>query len=267
VVISDEEDCGEVGDISEGIQPDQADLCYYAAKGIGPENTTSHPQDPAAKPYDLIGVEDYYDFLLGLKDNREGMVKFAAIVGTSDVQNPSSTTIDYEWDTDRERYRVSNACTTSGCTGDYCYAQPGTRYLELAQMFGLGEGEHGFIDTICQDDFNETMLKLSSIVACPERFLLSEKILDPDLAGILINGESIPRYTCSIEGVLAPCSGPGSECSQGGECVETWSYTPPTDPPEPQAKGGYISFAEHYDPCDLFDEGEQVRIEVVAVLE
>ena len=52
----------------------------------------------------------------------------------------------------------------------------------------------------------------------------------------------------------------------GGTCVETWSYHPPSNPPDPQAPGGTITFADHYDPCELFGEGDQVHIELVYVL-
>ncbi|MBW2703131.1 MAG: hypothetical protein JRF33_20085, partial [Deltaproteobacteria bacterium] len=45
-------------------------------------------------------------------------------------------------------------------------------------------------------------------------------------------------------------------------CVETWSYHPPTGAPE--APGGTITFADHYDPCELVTEGE-IRIELIYV--
>ena len=263
VVISDEEDCGERGDVTEDSTWAGGDACYYAAKGVDPEGNFN---DPNGKPYRLTPVEDYYNFLLGLKDNREGMVKFAAIVGIKDKNDLSTTEIDYFWDDGRNRWDIEHACTTTGCTGAYCYADPGTRYIELAQQFGIGK--NGFVDTICQNDFSDTMAELGTFVACPKQFLLSEEILDPDLANILINGEAVPRFSCAFpdEIRLVECSGPDDDtCPDGLACIPTWNYHPPTDPPDPAAPGGTIDFAPHYDPCELFDPGEQVHIELVYV--
>jgi hypothetical protein len=269
VIISDEDDCGEVGDVSENIAAAMGNVCYYASKGVGPEGEFSHPDDPDGRPYQLRSVSEYYDFLLGVKDNREGMVKFAAIVGINDANGNNevdasdltATTIEYFWNDQiaNPRWEVENACITPNCTGRYCFAKPGTRYIDLAQQFGIGQ--NGFVDTICQSDFSETMQKLGTFVACPKNFILSDPIRDPDLANILINGEPVPRYSCSITGRLLECAGAGSTCSEG-ECVETWSYHEPSA----DAPSGSISFATHYDPCELFGEGDQVHIELVYVL-
>jgi hypothetical protein len=260
VIITDEDDCGEVGDVTEGLGGIGGNVCYYASKGVDPDGGFS---DPDGVPYRLTPVEDYYNFLLGLKDNREGMVKFAAIVGIKDINDLSTTTIEYTWDASKNRYQIDDACTTAGCTGAFCFAEPGTRYIRLAQMFGIGK--NGFIDTICQNSFSTTMEALGTFVACPKRFLLSEEILDPDLANILINDEGVPRFSCDKPGELEECSGESdTSCSQGN-CVETWSYTPPDTPPDPAALGGTIEFATHYDPCELFGEGDQVHIELVYV--
>ncbi|MBW1808837.1 MAG: hypothetical protein JRJ87_11640 [Deltaproteobacteria bacterium] len=258
VVITDEDDCGQVGDVTEGLGGIAGDACYYASKGVDPEGGFT---DPEGKLYRLTPVEDYYNFLLGLKDGKEGMVKFAAIVGVKDINDLSTTTIEYTFD--GSRYTVDQTCTTAGCTGLFCFAKPGTRYIKLAQLFGIGQ--NGFVDTICQTDFSDTMEALGTFVACPKVFLLSEEILDPDLANILINGEGVPRFSCDKPGELEECSGHGdTSCSQGS-CVETWSYTPPDTPPDPAALGGTITFAEHYDPCELFSDGDQVHIELVYV--
>ncbi|MBW1806890.1 MAG: VWA domain-containing protein, partial [Deltaproteobacteria bacterium] len=259
VVISDEDDCGEVGDVNEGLVGIRGDACYYASKGVDPEGLSN---DPEGKPYRLTLVEEYYSFLLGLKDGKEGMVKFAAIVGVKDVDDLSTTTIEYTWD--GSRYTIDDACMVANCPGNkFCGAEPGTRYIKLAQKFVIGM--NGFVATICQNDFSETMEKLGTFVACPKTFLLSEEILDPDLANILINDEGVPRFSCDKPGELEECSGlSDTSCSQGS-CVETWSYTPPDTPPDPAARGGTIAFATHYDPCVLFGEGDQVRIELIYV--
>ncbi|MBW2703926.1 MAG: VWA domain-containing protein, partial [Deltaproteobacteria bacterium] len=241
VVVSDEDDCGEVGDITEGIQGGGGRLCYYAAKEVGPNNTYSHPDDVTSKPYRLTPVDEYYDFLMGLKDNRAGMVKFAAIVGVNDVNDLNTTTIEYE-DDSNPNSAIVHACSTPGCTGRFCHAEPGTRYIRLAQKFGIGKD--GFIDTICQADFSATMEKLGTFVSCPRVFNLSDEILDPGLANILVNDEPVPRYSCSDGGSeIQECENTAdTSCT----CVETWSYHPPTGAPE--APGGTITFADHYDP-------------------
>ncbi len=264
VVISDEEDCGEVGDISENLQGG-GNHCYYAQKGVAPNGDFS---DPTGKPYELTSVREYYDFLMSLKDNRSGMVKFAAIVGVEDPDSPLETEITYVSDSGVSD--ANFACEVPGCAqncdpGDSscvkgCHAYPGTRYIELASMFGLSQGENGFVDTICQEDFSETLARLGTFVACPRVFNLSEPILDPGLANILINGEPVPRYSCSgsTPENLELCENESDTCSSG-ECVKTWIYEASEDP---DTSGGRLSFADHYDPCSLITEGE-INIEVV----
>jgi hypothetical protein len=272
VIISDEDDCGEVGDIWE-MSSEVGKLCYFASKGVGPDGETKYPGDPDPnRTYQLEPVETYRDFLIDVKNGREGMVKFAAVVGVNDADNNgeitaedlAATTIEYQPDRD-----VFPACTTPDCQGIYCSAKPSTRYIKLAQLFGIGQ--NGFVDTICQRDFSKTMVALGNFVACPRQFKLSEQPLDPDLASILINGEQVPLYSCSIPNRLEVCSGPtDSGCSQGS-CVLTWIYCANIgSAPEcsgldfSNAAGGVITFADHYDPCDLITEGE-INIEFVYV--
>lgn len=253
IFISDGEDCGEPGDVSEGIPGVGEKICSYAAKGVGPDGSTFHPDDPDRKPYLLTPVEEYYDFLLELKDNREGMVKFAAIVGVNDFEGPAGTTIEYE--SSDPNAGVLPVCSVPECTGGNCEALPGTRAIQLAQMFGIGN--NGMVDTICQEDFSNRMINLGNFVVCPREFRLAEKPLDPALVGILINEEQVPRYSCSITDRFEECSGPGdTSCSQGS-CVATWIYCRLGDP-SPQcsymdytnAPGGVIIFADHFDPCN-----------------
>ena len=164
VIISDEEDCGEVGDVSEGIPFAGGKMCYFAAKGIGPEGETYHPNDPDGRPYQLTRVDEYYNFLMDLKGGQAGMVKFAAIVGIKDVENLATTTIEYFWDAQRESWEVEDTCVVNepDCTGNFCYAKPGTRFIKLAQMFGIGQ--NGFVDTICQSDLTATMERLAQFI-------------------------------------------------------------------------------------------------------
>jgi hypothetical protein len=169
VVITDEEDCGEVGDVTENIGMAMGNICYFASKGIGPDGETSHPDDPDGRAYYLTPVADYYDFLLSLKYGQSSLIKFAAIVGVKDVDNLATTTIEYFWNTDvpMPRWEIEDACEIPepDCTSRYCFAKPGTRYIALAQMFGIGQ--NGFVDTICQADFTETMERLAQFIGAP----------------------------------------------------------------------------------------------------
>ncbi|MBW1808838.1 MAG: hypothetical protein JRJ87_11645 [Deltaproteobacteria bacterium] len=253
VVVTDEDDCGEVGEINEELPGIRARACYYAAKEEGPDGDSI---DPEGKPYSLTPVDVYHDFLQNLKGNRTGMVKFAAIVGIKDVNDPETTTIDYLQDGS-----IVDVCTTPGCSSGQCSAKPSTRYIRLAQMFG-GDG---LLATICQADFSQTMLDIVELVKCPREFLLMQEILDPDLANILINDEPVPLYTCNVPELFEECAGVEDNSCSVGECVRSWVFNPPSDPPDPNSPGGTISFADHYKPCDLFEEGQQVHIEFVYV--
>ncbi|MFC1654223.1 hypothetical protein ACFL2F_00340 [Myxococcota bacterium] len=256
VVISDEEDCGEVGDVSEET-PDGGNVCYFAAKGVGPEGETVHPRDPNEKPYQLAPVEDYQDFLMKLKGDRPGMVKFAAIAGVKDVNDFSTTTIEYEYHSTRDRWEIIDACVTPGCTGSYCFAEPSTRYIKLAQAFGLGI--HGQVDTICQDDFSFAMECVAGFMACQEKFPLSKPLPASGDSGLVVNDTLIPKYTCNVQGLIEACMGPEDTSCQEGLCVASWTYQTPA---ESGQEGGVITFADHLKPCDLVTQGE-ISISVV----
>jgi len=287
IIVSDEEDCGRVGDVTEGISNVGGDICYYSSNGRDPEERTNEPD--TGKPYELTPIDYYYNEFMKLKGNQVGMVKFAAIVGVTDPEDPSTTEITYYWDDDDNRYRVNAACETPGCKAQCpppqdpnnpaqqrkykncltaCEAKPGVRYINLVEMF-KANGDNGFIDTICQNNFSATMKAVGEFVRCPKIFKLNEPILHPDLANILINDQEVPRYSCGFTDQvrLVECSGPDDgSCPDGVDCVPTWTYQPPTDPPDPKAKGGTISFASHYDPCEFFETGESVHIELVYVI-
>ena len=220
VLVSDEDDCGAVGDVSENLPYTSGNACYYAAKGIDPEGKT---KDAKGKDLMLTPVADYYDFLVGLKGNREGMVKFAGIVGITDEANPSATEIQYVYNDTSARWDIAPACQASGCTGKYCAVGPGTRYIELAEMFGLGQ--NGFLSTLCADNFSATVAKLGKLAACPAKLYLKWKPEDLTSLQIQINGVAIPK--------------------------EKWTYLAPTA----EAPNGVISFGEGYDVCELVQPG------------
>lgn len=186
VVISDENDCGEIGDVSENIPDASGQICFYAAKGIGPEGETSHPNDPDHRPYSLTPVYEYASFLQGLKQF-PSMVSFSAIVGVSDPHDPSSTAIEYRWDTDKQVWGVAPACTTEDCSGTWCDAMPGTRYIDVAMMTG------GSVESICQTDFSAIMENIvGTSTGFRRSFFLSYNPVSADDIRIKVNGETIP---------------------------------------------------------------------------
>ncbi|HUU00210.1 MAG TPA: hypothetical protein VM425_02075 [Myxococcota bacterium] len=160
VIFSDEEDCGNVGDVTEEMPGIGGNACYFAAKGIDADGNFG---DSTGKPYRLTPVEDHYKFLMGLKNNMVKRVKFAAIVGVKDVNTPETTTIEYAWNDSDNIWDIDPACITAGCGGNFCSAKPGTRYIKMAQLFGIGS--NGFVDTICQIDFKATMERLALFIA------------------------------------------------------------------------------------------------------
>ena len=253
VVISDEGDCGEVGDVSEGAPLAGGNICYYASAGVGPEGETVHPSDPNQKPYQLTPVAEYRDFLMALKDNRPGMVKFTTITGLSDPADLSSTTIEYEFDSVRDRWNVISACTTPDCEGNHCAANPAPRYIEMAQLFGIGI--NGYVDTICQSDFSFSMECLANFMACQQRFELGTPVLNTQTAELSFNNELIPRYSCSAASQLTSCQGLQDSSCSDGPCVATWTY-------DDSAGSPTVTFADHFKPCELIQEGD---IEIVVV--
>ena len=161
VMVSDEEDCGEVGDITESVQGISGQACYYAAKGVGPDGAISDPEQ--GLPYALTPVSDYAEFLASLKFT-PALVSFSAIVGVQDPLKPSTTQITY--DGVEPNARINTVCETPGCAdacepddpicADYCRARPGTRYIELAQMTG------GVVESICQPDLSSPLARVAT---------------------------------------------------------------------------------------------------------
>ena len=256
VVLSSEEDCGEVEDVYElgDTGGPGGNICYYASKGVGPEGETESPDDPEQRPYQLTPVEDYLDFLQDLKQGRAGMVKFAAIAAVKHVNDLDTTVIEYEQDAD-SRWQIVHACDAPGCTGDYCYALPSTRYIKMAELFGIGE--NGFIDTVCQAEYDDTMERLGNFLSCPGRFLLERDITDPQQSNLELNRQLIPRYSCTVANQLESCQYTDDPSCSVGTCVATWTYYYPSLA-EPH---GAIVFAEHFDACS-YAQGGVLRIDL-----
>jgi hypothetical protein len=254
VVVTDEEDCGEVGDVTENLAGLGGSVCYAAARGEAPDGSRA---DPSGKPYGLTPVSAYYDFLMGLKAHRAGMVKFAAVVGVTDPAAPGATLIRYE--SAAPGAAPLPACQAVGCQDASCRAYPGTRYIELAELFGLGE--HGFVDTICQEDFGQTLALVGRLASCPREVWLPEPLQAPDLLLVAVDGQALPRYSCADSAGLRACdpAQPAAACGQAA-CLESWSYRAPEAAPLAMSRGGEVRLSEHVNPCAV--DGREVRLEV-----
>jgi hypothetical protein len=235
IIVSDEDDCGPVNYVNELFGNDV--VCYHAANG------ESNPGQYVPLP----PVANYRRFLLSLKGDDPSRVKFAAIVGLKPPANPGDaidlvgTKIEFNQDQFDKDQQVKAVCSTCNFEDKVCSALPGTRYRDLYYAFG----ENGYIDTICQNDFSETMEKIAHFVSCPKFFDLVEAPLDIELANILVNGVAVPR--------------------------DAWTYKSPAElltgnPPVPEPPAGGRIVFENYDPCSLVTSGT-LRIELVYVVE
>jgi hypothetical protein len=178
IAFTDEGDCGEVGDISESTTLGGV-ACYYATKGSDQNGNTV---DPNGKPYQLEPVEEYRKLLLGLKNGSEGLVTFSAIVGVTDPEHPETTPIEFQQA--GSRWDVKDVCSLPGCTGNFCGAKPGTRYIQLAELL------HGTIDTICQEDFSGSVLKVAGITTGIQQHFKLSRLPQSSIA-VKVNKESI----------------------------------------------------------------------------
>jgi hypothetical protein len=177
VMISDEEDCGEVGEVTENLMGLGSRVCYAAARGAGPDGASS---DPEGKPYALTPVEEYAAFLGGLKPAAH-LVSFSAVVGVEDPADPDATRIRYE--STAPTANVLPACQLPGCQDERCQAYPGTRYARLARLTG------GAVDSICQTDFSPVLERVLTAGAGVRRaFPLRLAPLDPGALQVRVDG-------------------------------------------------------------------------------
>jgi hypothetical protein len=257
IVVSDEEDCGRWGDFD----PRSGNECYFAARGVGPDGSSV---DRTGRPYGLTPVWQYRDFLLGLKPDRPDKVKFVAVVGVEDEDDPRATEIRYA--SSLPTTDILPACTAEACAGDpaACLARPGTRYVELADLFDLAnldEIGNGLVGSICQADFSPLMERVADFVGCPREFRVTREVVDEALISVRLNDREVPRFTCtSAEGLVCrDAEDPG--CPEGGACAPSWTYRPAAG-----GLGGHIVFAGHFDPCELYQDQGEFRFEVVCAV-
>jgi len=196
VVVSDKEDCGEVGDVTENIQGISGKACYYAAKGEGPDGSLEDPQE--GRLYALTPVAEYAAFLRALKPV-PSLVTFSAIVGMEDPEDPLATTIQYQSADPAADART--ACSTPGCQSGsgYCDAYPGTRYIQLAHSMG------GVIDTICQTDFSAPLARIAG-VSTGYKTTFKLRRAPQNQAGIVVevDGQQVHNWSYADQAIVFP---------------------------------------------------------------
>jgi hypothetical protein len=139
----------------------------------------------AGRCYDLEGsltpVDRYVDLLKGAKANPND-VSVAVIAGGLPDANGDINAAGCAFDSGNgqpiggciEKQGTSNNCAPDeGC----CFADPGGRYFDLA----TGMGPNGLKDTICVDNFGETMIKIAVKIADVDFVKLAEKPADAAL--------------------------------------------------------------------------------------
>ncbi|HSI04246.1 MAG: vWA domain-containing protein [Myxococcota bacterium] len=233
VFLTDEEDCSY-----ESYPPESNDLqwCY--------ENIAN------ATP-----LGNFIDFLVSKKDPAAGVRKIRAALigggapegsdGSSFTPRGCRLTTAGEPSVDCGCWNESNdaafceylndfghVCTAlAGCTAERCDAMPSSRYYDflrelrrrrLAVSFPGGT----FADSICRDEYDETLLKIANTVVLSTCFVLQEPALGPDAVQVAIRSldsagatqdRIVPRFDSGDSS--ADCQTCGGECAQGA-----WRY-------------------------------------------
>jgi len=97
-----------------------------------------------------------------------------------------------------------------------------------------------------------------------ERGLAPLRVALDDLADTYNQGFLRDDATLAVVVVsdLIACDGPEDVCVEG-ECVRTWTYQPPAEPPDLYTPHGRVIFADHIDPCRNHPVGETVRVAII----
>ncbi len=156
-----------------------------------------------------------------------------------------------EFASDAPSAEVLPACSTPGCDGSYCQAFPGTRYIELAGLFG----DNGRVRSICRTDFDQTLAATGLFMTNPQLIRLERELAAPESAVLRINGQAIPRHVCGsgVPTELSACDGPDDTRCGDSACRPVWSYRPPSKDAAGEAPGGYLAFAAGMDLRPVLD--------------
>ncbi|HOX42558.1 MAG TPA: hypothetical protein PK668_03120 [Myxococcota bacterium] len=187
---TDEEDCGEVGEVTEGMSVIGGKVCYYASRGEGPDGSGEDPV--AGLPYRLTPVEDYAAFLRELKGGDPARATFSVIAGVDDPGHPEDTTIEYV-DTS-EHANVQTVCARPGCTGPACQAYPSTRQIALALATG------GAIESICQEDYTDATLRVGGLSSGARlHFPLGAAPVAPETVRVEVAGQPAQGWSLELD--------------------------------------------------------------------
>ncbi|MCX7943855.1 MAG: VWA domain-containing protein [Deltaproteobacteria bacterium] len=151
--------------------------------------------EPIANPLSrfdsLIPTQEFINFLKELKGNAG--VNMAVITGTKVVKEgePAPNSVEE-------------------CASVNGVACGGKRYLEVAK--GL---DKYFLDSICKEDFGETMIKIVDILIASNEVILGGKPSDPSCLMVKINNEDVER--CEIPTKTCGSDAGGVDIGGGGK--------------------------------------------------
>ncbi len=251
----------EAADINDGFIRPEAD---FALVFLTDEEDCSHatyPQDASDQRwcYESIAtatpINNFIDFLVSTKDPAAGVRKIrAALIAGGAPEGPDGSSFSPSgcrltaagdpsvecgcWNESNDAAfceylnDFGHPCATvAGCNVERCDALPSSRYYDflnelrrrrVAVSFPGGT----FADSICRDEYDETLLKIASTVVLSSCFVLQEPALGPDAVQLAIRATDgggasqvriIPRYDGSDNS--ADCQTCGGACEQGA-----WRY-------------------------------------------
>ncbi len=187
---TDEEDCGEVGEVTESMTGIGGKVCYFASKGEAPDGSTEDPV--AGLPYRLSPIEEYAAFLRELKGGDPARVSFSAIAGVADPADPAATAIEYE--STAPTASPLPVCVRPGCTGPGCQAYPSTRQVALALATG------GAIESICREDYEDATLRMGGVSSGARlHYPLGTQPAAPETVRVEVEGQAAEGWALELD--------------------------------------------------------------------
>ncbi len=205
IFLTDEEDCSRAADVTACTDPscqcDSPDGCEIFFNC--PPNTTcvpsrwefanescgefqahfsNNPADCYAKEANLTPVTQYVDALKASKIKADDVSVAVIAGGIPDGDGFIAAGCRFDEATGALQTQCTSTKGTSqsaecAASGDCCFADAGGRYYELADAMG----GKGLKDTICVDNFGETMIKIAVFIADVDSLKLAEKPADLNL--------------------------------------------------------------------------------------
>ena len=212
IFLTDEEDCSRLdgetagapfasffpGDVCEPISVvnnEAARACYQRVGDLTPVSRyVARLQALKANPADvrvavIAGVDPETQRETGCLVDDDGEPDVACyptsgFASTASVCGPVPTDEDA---------RLGRGCDDDGCAIPCCLAEPGSRYVELANAM------EGLTDSICRESFQETMIRIAVFIADVDTIKLAQPVADPRLVFVeKVDGDTttlLPRLT------------------------------------------------------------------------